>query len=135
MFFEPKITKIEHDFQIFVVPLQQENWFLMVKVYGWIIFWGKVRCEASLLFWKKSRAHILSPIFLRVWLKESDIIYDLLKQNTILRHFSEKNQEKRYVILTHWQNWVGIWVPRSIPSCIQRRNGRPAVSLPFITTY
>lgn len=28
-----------------------------------------------------------------------------------------------------------IWVPRSIPSCIQRRNGRPAVSLPFITTY
>jgi hypothetical protein len=25
MFFEPKITKIEHDFQIFVVPLQQEN--------------------------------------------------------------------------------------------------------------
>jgi hypothetical protein len=63
MFFEPKITNIEHDFQIFVVPLQQENWFLMVKVYGWIIFWGKVRCEASLLFLKEIKGTHFKPYF------------------------------------------------------------------------
>ena len=63
MFFEPKTTNIEHDFQIFVVPLQQENWFLMVKVYGWIIFWGKVRCEASLLFLKEIKGTHFKPYF------------------------------------------------------------------------